>query len=523
MWIEVCLAVLLLIIYIYHYVTKQFNTFRDQGVPYLKATFPFGSRNSWKCLTGKKAMSKIDAAAVEECPNEKIFGYFAFGQPIWIINDEELAKRVMIKDFDHFMDRRVLQSDDKYFDNFMSNLRGNDWKRMRSMMSGVFTSGKLRLMTKHIANVGINFEKYIEDIASKGLEIETKEAGGKMSLDSIATVGFGIQENSFVNPENQFRIMALTLVGAPGYSGRFRMIKAVIMMALPFVGKLMGWSFIPKIAVNFFADIIRRAYKQRRDSKVKRNDFIDLIIEEYQSSEGSEKREAYENDFEKDAAFEITGLTTLKKDGDDELTQLIANVLLFFFAGFETTSLGFTAICHKLALFPAHQEKVLDEIDDKICDEENVTYDQIQSLKNVDMFIFEAFRISHLVSTHERQCTKDYTVPGTNFVIQKGRYVKVFTEHISMSENSFKNPKEFDPENYAPENNTNKFGTMIFGQGPRNCIGMRYAMLTLKIAVVFMLRKHRVVKSSNTPLVMERDVKNPRVFKDPVFVKFERR
>ncbi len=43
----------------------------------------------------------------------------------------------------------------------------------------------------------------------------------------------------------------------------------------------------------------------------------------------------------------------------------------------------------------------------------------------------------------------------------------------------------------------------MFGQGPRNCIGMRYALLALKIAFVFMLRKYRLVPCSKTTKEIE--------------------
>merc|ERR1719402_1412518 len=43
-----------------------------------------------------------------EFPNEKVFGIFLFGQPIYVINDQELAKLIMIKDFEYFMDRRAI-------------------------------------------------------------------------------------------------------------------------------------------------------------------------------------------------------------------------------------------------------------------------------------------------------------------------------------------------------------------------------------------------------------------------------
>ena len=67
----------------------------------------------------------------------------------------------------------------------------------------------------------------------------------------------------------------------------------------------------------------------------------------------------------------------------------------------------------------------------------------------------------------QRSCTKDYPVAGTNFTIPKGLMV-----NVPAQEGCFKNQDKFDPDNWDPENNPNKFGFNGFGQGPRNCIGL---------------------------------------------------
>ena len=98
--------------------------------------------------------------------------------------DEELAKKILIKDFEYFMDRRVILTADPISNAFLTNLTGTEWKQMRSLLSGVFTSGKLKLMAEHIDKVGKNFEKYTSLQADEGNEIDMKVVGGLMTLDA---------------------------------------------------------------------------------------------------------------------------------------------------------------------------------------------------------------------------------------------------------------------------------------------------------------------------------------------------
>merc|ERR550519_1326578 len=131
---------------------------------------------------------------------------------------------MLIKDFDHFVDRQdFLKGYDgnisgKVASQMMLQLKGDEWKQVRAMMSPVFTSGKLKLMFKHIQKVGSQLEEYIKHHAAQGEMMEAKQLYSMSSLDSIATAGFGIEINSFKDPDNVFRKTALKMVRAPGYT-----------------------------------------------------------------------------------------------------------------------------------------------------------------------------------------------------------------------------------------------------------------------------------------------------------------
>ena len=122
-----------------------------------------------------------------------------------------------------------------------------------------------------------------------------------------------------------------------------------------------------------------------------------------------------------------------------------------------------------------------------------------------------------MLTSHERLCTKDYFIPDMNITIPKGRMVKVYFTPFQTKEENFKNPHQFDPDNFIPEHKPNKFAYMNFGQGPRACPGtlsiaqnklsfhtfipaQRYAQLVQKIFLVHLLKNHRPVASAKSNL-----------------------
>lgn len=59
-------------------------------------------------------------------------------------------------------------------------------------------------------------------------------------------------------------------------------------------------------------------------------------------------------------------------------------------------------------------------------------------------------------------------------------------------------PNEFYPERFSPEQKRHPVAFLGFGLGPRNCIGLKFAYLEIKIALCLMLRHYEVLKSLNT-------------------------
>ncbi|XP_049830257.1 cytochrome P450 6B4-like [Schistocerca gregaria] len=55
----------------------------------------------------------------------------------------------------------------------------------------------------------------------------------------------------------------------------------------------------------------------------------------------------------------------------------------------------------------------------------------------------------------------------------------------------FRNPEKFDPEHFSEEQKASRhpYCYLPFGEGPRICIGMRFGLMQVKVALVHLLSK----------------------------------
>ena len=118
-----------LVTVLYLYFAKKFAYFKNHGIPYEPGYFPLGSSPTWKLLAGKLSFVRLTDEIYKTHQNDKMVGYYGtLGTPTLLIRDLELAKKILIKDFEHFVDRRPVVMDkevNKYFSNMLTTLNGN--------------------------------------------------------------------------------------------------------------------------------------------------------------------------------------------------------------------------------------------------------------------------------------------------------------------------------------------------------------------------------------------------------------
>lgn len=87
-------------------------------------------------------------------------------------------------------------------------------------------------------------------------------------------------------------------------------------------------------------------------------------------------------------------------------------------------------------------------------------------------------------------------------------------------------PREFHPSRFAPEIKRSPIAFMAFGLGPRNCIGMKFAILEIKIALVKIIMNFEILPAIKNAMPQDLEFTEGFITRKPkngVFVCFKKR
>lgn len=489
---------------LYRYVTKNFDKWEKLGVPGPKPSFPFGTFGSQFLQT--KHLNEINMEDYEMFPDDKIYGIFWCGMPMIVIKDPELVKQVFVKDFHNFVDRESAAATDFIFKSGsrtdfiwgrqLTSLSKDEWKHVRSTFSPIFTSGKLKSMMKFVKIVSDALVEDISKSAESGEAFEAKSKFGKFSMDSIATCAFGVDPQSF-ETEDPIFVKHAARIFKLGFFDVMRMLMGLI-PGFSTVNQYLQIGLMPKTPTEFFMKTIRQSIAHRRETGERRNDMIDMMMQAMEEDDNNKPdNEVDDGQFEKDAK-----LVNVKKISQiDELT-MVATAMVMMVAGYDTTAITISYAAYELAKNPEIMEKLQEEIDAAFeeCNDEMPDYNTIQALPYLDMVIHETLRLHTGAGFNSRVSIDKYTIPGTKITLEKEEMVGFNISGIHMDPQYYPNPKSFNPENFSKEAKAGRhpYTFLAFGQGPRGCIGMRFALLEAKLALLSVLRKFTLVPSDKT-------------------------
>ncbi|XP_026296210.1 probable cytochrome P450 6a13 [Apis mellifera] len=471
---------------LYCFLTSTFDFWKNRGVPFRKPTVLFG--NFAPMLLFRKSLPEGIKEMYEWFKDERYFGAFRVRSPVLILRDPDLVKNICVKNFTSFSNRGIPVNSQDPLSAHLFNLEGKKWKSLRSKLTPAFSSGKLKRMFYLLAECGEEFEKLIDISSETDRPYEIRELAAKFTIDVIGTCAFGIQINALTDEESEFHRAAKKL-SKPSYKATlWRMLRT----AMPRLYKFLGVQVIDPGVTKFFKDVVSQMIKQRGEYGIKRHDFMDLLIELKNKGTLDEFGSGLVcNDEDAETADEI----------ELDENSIAAQAFVFFAAGYETSSNTIAFCLHELALNTEIQEKTRRDIQDAIDSRNgNLTYDAVQDMKYLDMVIAETLRKYPPASMLSRRCEYQYQIPNSKVELPAGIRVIIPIYGLHHDPDYYPSPAIFNPERFTEENKRTRhpYAYLPFGEGPRNCIGMRFALLQIKVGIISFLRNHRVETCQKT-------------------------
>lgn len=92
-------------------------------------------------------------------------------------------------------------------------------------------------------------------------------------------------------------------------------------------------------------------------------------------------------------------------------------------------------------------------------------------------------------------------IPGLTLFLSTGSTLLVSAKFVHTDRRFYADPEIFDPDNFLPEacHNRHPYAFIPFSAGYRNCIGIKYAMLQIKITVSTLVRHNLMLPSDKCP------------------------
>ncbi|XP_059478273.1 probable cytochrome P450 6a14 isoform X1 [Neocloeon triangulifer] len=517
--VKITLSLITLLTYlVYKFFTKHFGYWEKMGVKCVKPVPIFGSASSMFLL--KEHAMDFNNRLYQKYEGEPFIGLYVGRTPTLLAFDPELLKLIYVKDFSHFVDHgfKFHEEADPLQALSLFNLTGQRWKDMRAKLVPTFTSGKIKGMFPLMQECTSQFELHLEKLATTKEIFEVKDLMGCLFTDIIGTCIFGITCNTLKDPKNQFRVMGKKLIEVDFVQA----FKGMLTFFMPDVAMMLKIATMPKDAMEFFKKLSKSLVEQRKTSKMQRKDFLQLLVE--LQEKGSVAIDADDEDqHQAEQEMQNSSASTFKMSD----IELAAQATVFFLAGFETSSTVTTFVLIELAANPDVQRKAQLEIDE-VLEKYNgkVTYEALKDMKYLECVLKESMRKYPPVPFLSRECTKTYTIPNTNVTIDKGTMVQIPICSLQNDPKYFPDPDRFDPERFIDDENSHKYQYIYspFGEGPRQCIGNRFALIQSKIALLTFLRNYTLVFSPKTqyPVVFDKFQFIP-TSKDGVWLQLEKR
>lgn len=444
---------------IYFVSRKKFNYWKEKNIPFLEPQTLLGNYGPYILL--KESIGEVVRDICLKFPEQPMVGAFLGTEPALIIQDPQIIKLVITKDYYNFSGREISDFCKKeLFTQSLFFAYGDKWRVLRQNLTPMFSSAKMKNMFYLIENCSKVMERVLDEEVAANEVQEMRGMMARFTMDCIGSCVFGVDTKCLEQAENNpFRTVGTQVLEVSNFRGS----KTVMRAIWPSLFYGLGFKLLTAEAENFFSTFLSTVFRERQQMASTRRDFIDLFIE-----------------FKKGSGLTGDAIQNMKDASSGDITHmeiteevLISQCIALFAAGYETSALASSLTLYELSKKPECMERVLEEVDGYMRNHNNrLQYECVAELQYLDQCINETMRLYPALNVLTREVYDNYTLPN-GLKLEKGMRVHVPVHHLHRNPKYFPDPEEYIPERFSPEqkNNITPYTYMPFGEGPRICIG----------------------------------------------------
>eukprot|EP00924_Labyrinthula_sp_SR-Ha-C_P014515 snap_masked-scaffold_34-processed-gene-0.25-mRNA-1 protein AED:0.36 eAED:0.37 QI:0/-1/0/1/-1/1/1/0/530 len=361
---------------------------------------------------------------------------------------------------------------------FMDHTEKSDrlkWLHQRNMVKEFLISDEFKQNSLNaFSDRSLAVVDVLRDISKEGKEAEMHNIFSRYAVDSAQLVLFGnnVQtlEKGMTEEDNLPNLMFPALFSA------FKDVlypTALIAEILPF-----PFNYLLVYTVK----VRSNKYKRLKTICAKMDEYVDKII----INTRLDKKNSNESIAAKFSEAGNLNPPTLKR--------LVTDLML---AGRDTTFSGLSWMLYELAKNPDTQDKLYQEICERMGERERPTIDDINPVNTpyLNGVILEALRLHPPAPKFSRTAIKDmiYFDGEKNIFIPKGTRIRVSTFSMLRNPKNFSNPLAFKPERWIPYKEISNFEYPIFSAGPRICSGRDMYLNEARVITLILFHKFKFV------------------------------
>ncbi|KAK8763654.1 hypothetical protein V5799_033740 [Amblyomma americanum] len=490
-WTVLAVTVFVLL---YMYASRNRNYWKNQNV--LSEPLGISCGATLKLLFSP--VCEVDLARYKKYG--KLFGVFEMGKAVLFVSEPAMVKQILVEDFSSLPNRRTVTFNDPVLDNMMSMAPVERWRDIREAATQAFSTTNLRKMNALIAECAVVTAEHLKTAASKEEDIEIRKFIGDYALDLVARCAFATKLDSHLDKTSEFVIRSRQ---AP--SGRLTP-RQLVYFLFPALARATGLLPLKPSVLQYFRTICQNIINNKLDNQPRDANFFHLLLS---GKEGH--ADAPESFFTRDHQLFNLGLH-MKEDApsptNQQLTedQAMAQCLLFFIAGQETTARAIAYTLYLLAIHPDIQEKLRKEVDECFASHGDRPHlEAVTKLKYLHCVVSESLRMYPPVPRLERTPARDYALGDTGVKLKKSDLVAIPVYAMHYDPQYFPEPLTFDPERFSEKNaaSIEPYAYLPFGAGPRNCVAYRFALQAVKLCLLHALRNVQLVRTGKTKVPLE--------------------